>query len=86
MPSQVEIKPFYHLNTLKYSNVLKSNRKEGISPEDLALTVTLGIIVGVFPVVGTTSLLSFLAAWAFGLNVPILQVIDLVMSPFCLAL
>ena len=50
--------------------------KQGLSPEKIALTVAFGFCIAVFPVVGATTILCFIAAWAFGLNMPIIQAIN----------
>jgi uncharacterized protein (DUF2062 family) len=43
--------------------------KQGISPEKLALAFTLGILIAVFPVFGSTTLLCFLLVFLFRINV-----------------
>jgi uncharacterized protein (DUF2062 family) len=43
--------------------------KQGISPEKLALAFTLGILIAVFPVFGSTTLLCFLLVFLFRVNV-----------------
>jgi uncharacterized protein (DUF2062 family) len=37
---------------------------QGITPEKIALTVAIGSAIGLFPIIGTTSLLCFLIGWA----------------------
>jgi uncharacterized protein (DUF2062 family) len=49
---------------------------QGISPEKIALTVAVGSTIAVNPIVGTTTVLCFLAAWALRLNQPIIQAIN----------
>jgi uncharacterized protein (DUF2062 family) len=49
---------------------------QGISPEKIALTVAVGSTIAVNPIVGTTTILCFLAAWALRLNQPIIQAIN----------
>ncbi len=49
---------------------------QGISPEKIALTVAVGLTIAVNPIVGTTTILCFLAAWALRLNQPIIQAIN----------
>ncbi len=49
---------------------------QGISAEKIALTVAVGLTIAVNPVVGTTTILCFLAAWALRLNQPIIQAIN----------
>jgi uncharacterized protein (DUF2062 family) len=48
----------------------------GISPEKITLTVAVGLTIAVNPIVGTTTVLCFVAAWALRLNQPIIQAIN----------
>jgi hypothetical protein len=49
---------------------------QGLSPDTIALTIGVGLAIAVIPVVGVTTVLSFLAAWAWRLNQPIIQTIN----------
>ena len=49
---------------------------QGLSAEKLALTVAVGLCIAVNPVIGTTTIGCFLAAWALRLNQPIIQAIN----------
>ncbi len=49
---------------------------QGLSPEKIALTVAVGLTIAINPVVGTTTILCFAAAWALRLNQPIIQAIN----------
>ena len=49
---------------------------QGLSPEKIALTVAVGLTIAVNPVIGTTTILCFVAAWALRLNQPIIQAIN----------
>jgi uncharacterized protein (DUF2062 family) len=55
--------------------------KQGISPEKLALTVALGTILGVTPVLGSTTLLCTVAALVLGLNLPAIQMVNGLVYP-----
>ena len=55
--------------------------KQGISPEKLALTIALGIILGVTPVIGSTTMLCVVAALALRLNLPAIQLVNGVVYP-----
>jgi uncharacterized protein (DUF2062 family) len=55
--------------------------RQGITPEKIALSIALGITLGVTPVLGSTSLLCFLAALAFRLNVPAIQLVNYAVYP-----
>ena len=58
----------------------------GISPERLAWTIGLGVVTGIFPVMGTTTLVCLLVGWVFRLNQPVLHVFRAVVYPLHLAL
>ena len=60
--------------------------RQGMTPEKLALSITLGLALGVVPVLGSTSLLCFLAALLLGLNQPAIQLVNFVAYPLQLAM
>jgi len=60
--------------------------RQGLTPEKVALTIALGITLGVTPVLGSTALLCTLAALALRLNLPAIQLVNLVVYPLQLAL
>lgn len=60
--------------------------KQGITPERIALTIALGLLLSVFPIIGATTLLCGLVAFALRLNQPIIQVINYLAYPLQLAL
>jgi uncharacterized protein (DUF2062 family) len=49
---------------------------QGLSPDTIALTVAVGLCIAIIPIIGVTTALSFLAAWALRLNQPIIQAIN----------
>jgi uncharacterized protein (DUF2062 family) len=55
--------------------------KQGLSPQKLALSVALGVSLGIFPVLGTTTILCGVVAVAFRLNMPAIQLINYFSSP-----
>lgn len=55
--------------------------RQGVSPEKIALTIALGIILGVTPVLGSTMLLCTLAAILLRLNLPAIQLVNGVVYP-----
>lgn len=55
--------------------------KQGITPEKIALTAALGAVIAVFPILGSTTLLCALAAWALRLNQPIIQLVNYLCYP-----
>ena len=60
--------------------------KQGMTPERLALSVSLGFVFGLIPVVGVTTLICLLVALAFRLNVAAIQLINYLVYPLQLLL
>ena len=58
----------------------------GISPERIGWTIALGIVLGVFPIMGSTTLVCLLAGWMLHLNQPVLHVFKTLVYPLHLAL
>lgn len=58
----------------------------GLPPEQLPLLVSVGLVLGVFPVAGCPTLLCLVAAFGLRLNLPALQVLNNLSSPLQLAL
>ena len=58
----------------------------GIAPEKVARSISLRLTLGIFPVVGTTTLLCFLAALLLRLNQPAIQSVNYLASPLQAAL
>lgn len=54
---------------------------QGYTPEKIALSVALGIAIGLFPIFGTTTVICILAAMALRLNHPAIQVTNQLMYP-----
>lgn len=54
---------------------------QGITPEKIALSITIGAIVGVFPVMGSTTVLCTAAAAALRLNLLAVHTIHYAMTP-----
>ena len=55
--------------------------RQGVSPEKIALTIALGAVLGVTPVLGSTTLLCTLAAITLRLNLPAIQLVNGVVYP-----
>jgi len=60
--------------------------KQGVTPEKIALTVALGVSLGVIPVIGSTTMLCTLAAVALRLNLPAILLVNGAVYPFQLML
>ena len=54
----------------KILNLVKSMLKEGMSLRKISLCIAVGIVLGIFPVLGTTTLLCTVAALPLRLNLP----------------
>ena len=65
---------------------VKAQLSQGISVNRVSWTVALGLVLGVFPVMGTTSLVCLLVGWAFRLNQALLHVFKTIVYPLHLAL
>ena len=55
--------------------------KQGMSPAQLALCVSIGIVVGNIPILGLSSVLCGVIALTFGLNLPAIQLVQAAMAP-----
>lgn len=60
--------------------------RQGVTPEKLALSLALGLALGLFPVLGTTTALCAIAALALRLNLPAIQIVNYVVYPAQIAL
>jgi uncharacterized protein (DUF2062 family) len=59
---------------------------QGITPEKIALSLAFGIVLGIFPVLGSTTVLCAAAALIFGLNLPAIQIVNYLIYPLQLFL
>lgn len=59
---------------------------QGIGPRQLALSLAIGLVVGVFPVLGTTMVLCTIAALALRLNLVAIHAVHFAATPLQLAL
>ena len=60
--------------------------RQGVTPEKIAISISLGITLGVTPVIGSTSILCFLAAVVLRLNLPAIQLVNYLVYPLQFAL
>ncbi|HVC37235.1 MAG TPA: DUF2062 domain-containing protein [Gammaproteobacteria bacterium] len=70
-----------HLHQNKLVRLVKELLIQGITPHKIALTIALGVVLGVTPVLGSTTLLCALAALALGLNLPLIQLVNYLIYP-----
>lgn len=55
--------------------------RQGITPQKIALSIAIGAIVGIFPVLGTTTVLCTVAAAALRLNLVAVHTVHYAMTP-----
>ena len=60
--------------------------RQGSTPEKIAMSIAVGLVVGVFPSLGWTTLLCLVAAVIFRLNLPATQLVNYFAYPLQLAL
>src|ERR1700727_2535675 len=60
--------------------------KQGVTPQKLALSMALGVALGIFPAIGLTTALCAMAAFALRLNLPAIQIVNYFMYPAQIAL
>lgn len=65
----------------KFGSRFRAILLSGITPEKLAASIVMGLMIGVFPILGTTTLLCALAAWRLGLNLPAIQLVNYISAP-----
>jgi hypothetical protein len=58
----------------------------GVTPEKIALSLAVGVVLGTFPVLGSTTILCTLAVFALGLNFASIQIVNYLVYPLQLAL
>ena len=57
--------------------------KQGLSPYKLALTISMGFVLSMFPVIGTTTALTLIFSYFFRLNYILMQLINWLVAPLC---
>ena len=65
----------------KTLRLIKSLLKEGMSVKKIALCIALGVALGIFPVLGATTILCTIAALVLRLNLPAIQVVNYLVYP-----
>ena len=70
----------------RFLNPVVKQMRMGITPEKVALSIALGVTFGVFPILGSTTLLCGFAAWFLRLNQPIIQLVNCLVYPLQIAL
>ena len=57
-----------------------------MSHQKIALCIALGIVLGIFPIIGTSTLLCTVAALTLRLNLPIIQIVNYAVYPLQIVL
>ena len=60
--------------------------RQGITPEKIALSIALGVVLGVFPMLGSTTILCAGVAILLRLNLPAIQLVNFLIYPLQLIL
>jgi len=60
--------------------------RQGVTPEKLALSLAFGLGIGIFPVLGVSTILCTIVALGLRLNLPAIQLVNYLASPLQLAL
>lgn len=60
--------------------------RQGITPEQIALTIALGGVIGIFPILGATTFLCAVVGVWLRLNQPIIQLVNYLVYPVQLLL
>jgi uncharacterized protein (DUF2062 family) len=62
-------------------DVVLAQLRQGITAEKISLTMAIGLVLGLFPIFGTTSALCVLAALWLRLNQPMIQLVNWFAAP-----
>jgi uncharacterized protein (DUF2062 family) len=69
-----------------FTNVIVQALSQGITRRKLAVTCALGVVIGIFPIFGTTTLFCLAVALIFRLNIPLIQLVNYLVAPLQLIL
>jgi uncharacterized protein (DUF2062 family) len=70
----------------KFSTLIKNIFAQGVSPQKLALTISLGIFIGTVPILWGSTLICAVLAVSFRLNQPSIQAANYLAYPMQIAL
>ena len=65
----------------RLTRLVVSLLSQGITPHKIALTLVLGVLLGVIPIIGASTTLCAVAALALGLNLPLIQLVNYLVYP-----
>lgn len=60
--------------------------RQGSTPEKIALSIAFGLVMGIFPSLGWTTVMCLLAAVIFRLNLPVMQLVNYFAYPLQLVM
>lgn len=65
----------------RFWQVIASTLQLGVTPRKLAIACAMGGVISIFPVFGSTTLLCFLVAIVFRLNIVVIQTVNYLLTP-----
>jgi uncharacterized protein (DUF2062 family) len=65
--------------------VVVTQLTQGVTPQKIALTIALGFNVGIFPIMGSTTLLCAVVGFCLRLNQPVIQLVNWLVYPLQLS-
>lgn len=77
---------FQKISDWKVVRMVLDLLKQGMTPEKIALCVALGVSIGIFPVLGTTTALCTAVVFIFKVNFPLIQLVNYLVYPLQLIL
>jgi uncharacterized protein (DUF2062 family) len=80
------IEKIQKLLSSKYLEPIKKLLIQGTSPKMIAIAIAGALVIGMFPVLGSTTLLCTLFALTFRLNLPLVQLVNFSVYPLQLIL
>lgn len=60
--------------------------RQGVTPPQIALALAAGSVIGIFPILGATTLLCAMFAFVLKLNQPVIQLVNYLIYPLQIAL
>lgn len=82
-PAPSRLKRFWRERVL---GLIIAQLTQGVTPQKIALTIALGLGLGLFPILGTTTTLCLIFGIFLKLNQPVIQLINYLASPLQLSL
>lgn len=82
-PAPSRLKRFWRERVL---GLIIAQLTQGVTPQKIALTISLGLGLGLFPILGTTTALCLIFGIYLKLNQPVIQLINYLASPLQLSL